>query len=163
MGGNKERAVLMHIRLCSLEYTIKWIMHTVSQLLLSSLCSIWSSSCDLDYGFISAHLPALFTYNGAVFHNGVIKNMWSYICSDQSWHAGNFPCRTAALVICPKRPFINYVRIILTIFDPPPSKIFQTPPPYSYVRFHFVFQHNKMLLEKNQLHKNSQFDVNQNK
>jgi hypothetical protein len=31
-------------------------------------------------------------------------------------------------------------------------KIFQTPPPYSYVRLHFVFQHNKMLLEKDQLH-----------
>ena len=31
-------------------------------------------------------------------------------------------------------------------------KIFQTPLPYSYVRFHFVFQHNKMLLEKDQLH-----------
>ena len=25
--------------------------------------------------------------------------------------------------------------------------IFQTPPPYSYIGFHFVFQHNKMLLE----------------
>ena len=31
-------------------------------------------------------------------------------------------------------------------------KISQTPPPYSYVRFHLVFQHNKMLLEKDQLH-----------
>ena len=51
--------------------------------------------------------------------------------------------------------FINYVRMILAIFDPPlypHVRIFQTPPPYSYVRFHFVFQHNKMLLEKDQLH-----------
>ena len=45
----------------------------------------------------------------------------------------------------------------MVIFDPPTPhvrlrKIFQTPLPYSYVRFHFVFQHNKMLLEKDQLH-----------
>ena len=56
-----------------------------------------------------------------------------------------------------KGTFINYVRIILAIFDPPTPmlrvrKIFQTPPPYSYVRFYLVFQHNKMLLEKDQLH-----------
>ena len=43
--------------------------------------------------------------------------------------------------------------MILEIFYPPyphvsVRKIFQTPPPYSYV----VFQHNKMLLEKDQLH-----------
>ena len=61
---------------------------------------------------------------------------------------------------------MNYVSKILPIFDPPyphvsVRKISQTPPPYSYVRFHLVFQHNKMLLEKDQLHKNSQFDVNQ--
>ena len=30
-------------------------------------------------------------------------------------------------------------------------KILQTPPPYSYVRFHLVFQRNEML-EKDQLH-----------
>ena len=57
--------------------------------------------------------------------------------------------------------------MILAIFDPPflhvrVRKIFQTPPPYSYVGFHFVFQHNEML-EKDKLHQNSQFDVNQNK
>ena len=58
--------------------------------------------------------------------------------------------------------------MILAIFDLPPfphvrvRKIFQTHPPYSYVRFDFVFQHNKML-EKDQLHQNSQFDANQNK
>ena len=49
-----------------------------------------------------------------------------------------------------KVKFINYVRIILAIFHLTyphvrVRKIFQTPPPYSYVRFHFVFQHNKML------------------
>ena len=54
-------------------------------------------------------------------------------------------------------PFINYVRMILAIFDPSyphvrVRKVFQTPPPYSYVRFHLIFQHNKMLLEKDQLH-----------
>ena len=43
--------------------------------------------------------------------------------------------------------------MILEIVDPPyphvrVRKIFETPPPYSYVRFHFVFQHNKMLLER---------------
>ena len=35
---------------------------------------------------------------------------------------------------------INYVRMILAIFAPRSlhgGKIFQTPPPYSYVRFHF--------------------------
>ena len=54
--------------------------------------------------------------------------------------------------------FINYVRMVLAIFDPLPyphvrvRKIYQTPPPYSYLRFHLVFQHNKMLLEKDQLH-----------
>ena len=42
-----------------------------------------------------------------------------------------------------KGPFINSVSMILAIFD---------PPPYSYVRFHLVLQHNKMLLEKDQLH-----------
>ena len=46
--------------------------------------------------------------------------------------------------------------MILAIFDPPyrhvsVSNIFQTRPPYSYVRFNLVFQHNKMLLEKDQL------------
>jgi hypothetical protein len=45
--------------------------------------------------------------------------------------------------------------MILAIVDPPcPNvrvrKIFQTPLPYSYVIFHFVFQNNKMLLEKDQ-------------
>ena len=56
-------------------------------------------------------------------------------------------------------PFINYVRIILAILDSPyprvrVHKIFQIPPAYSYVRFHFVFQYryNKMLLEMDQLH-----------
>ena len=54
--------------------------------------------------------------------------------------------------------------MILAIFDPPyphvsVRKIFQTPPPYSYVRFNLVFQQNKMLLENDQLHQNSQFDV----
>ena len=55
-------------------------------------------------------------------------------------------------------PFINYIRVILASFDPLPyphvivRKIFQTPPLYSYVRFHFVSQHKKMLLEKDQLH-----------
>ena len=39
--------------------------------------------------------------------------------------------------------------MILAIFDP-----------YSYVKFHFVFQYNEMLLEKDQLHWNFQFDVN---
>ena len=58
--------------------------------------------------------------------------------------------------------------MILEIFNLPNPhlrvrKIFQIPPPYSHVRFHFVFQHNKMLLEKDQLHQNSQFDVDQNK
>ena len=59
------------------------------------------------------------------------------------------------MVINGKEPFIDYVRMILAIFDPPRvrvRKIFQTAPPYSYVKFHFVFQHNKMLLEKDQLH-----------
>ena len=45
--------------------------------------------------------------------------------------------------------------MILAIFDPlPPCKgmqDFSNPSPYSFVRFHFVFQHNKMLLEKDQL------------
>ena len=41
-------------------------------------------------------------------------------------------------------PFINYVSMILAIFYTPTphvsvGKIFQTPPPYSYVRFYFVF------------------------
>ena len=54
-------------------------------------------------------------------------------------------------------PFINYVSMILAIFGPPfphvsVRKIFKTPSPYSYVIFHFVFQHNKLLLEKDQLH-----------
>ena len=40
-------------------------------------------------------------------------------------------------------PFINYVRMIMQ---------FLTPLPHSYVIFHFIFQHNKMLLEKDQLH-----------
>ena len=40
-----------------------------------------------------------------------------------------------------KGPIINYVSMILAILDPPLPhvricKIFQTPPPYSYVRFH---------------------------
>ena len=56
-------------------------------------------------------------------------------------------------MISTKGPFINYVSMILAIFDPPyphlsARNIFQTPPPYSYVRFHLIFQHNKMLLEK---------------
>jgi hypothetical protein len=43
--------------------------------------------------------------------------------------------------------------MILAIFDLPyphvrVRKIFQTPPPNSYVRFHFVFRHNKILLER---------------
>jgi hypothetical protein len=52
--------------------------------------------------------------------------------------------------------FINYVRMILAIFDPLPHvrvcKTFQTPPLYSYVRFHLVFQRNKTMLENDQLH-----------
>jgi hypothetical protein len=56
-----------------------------------------------------------------------------------------------------KGPFINYVTMILAIFDHTYPhvricKIFLTPPPYSYIRFHFIFQHNKMLLEKDNLH-----------
>ena len=53
--------------------------------------------------------------------------------------------------------FINYyVRMILAFLTPPyphvrVRKIFQTSPPYSCVRFHLVFQHNKMLLEKDNL------------
>ena len=52
---------------------------------------------------------------------------------------------------------MNYVRMILAMFDTsyPPvrvRKIFETPPPYSDVRIHLVFLHNKMLLEKDQLH-----------
>ena len=39
--------------------------------------------------------------------------------------------------------------MILAIFDPLPHvrerNIFQTPPPYSYVRFYLVFQCNEML------------------
>ena len=53
-----------------------------------------------------------------------------------------------------KVPLIIYVRMILASFDLPyvrVRKIFQTPPPYSCVRFHFVFQHDKILLEKYQL------------
>ena len=52
-----------------------------------------------------------------------------------------------------KGQFINYLNMILTSFNPHVSvrKIFN-PPPYSYVRFYLVFQHNKMLLEKDQLH-----------
>ena len=42
-------------------------------------------------------------------------------------------------------------------------KIFQTLPSLFLRKIYFVFQHNKMKLEKNQLHFNSQFDVNQNK
>ena len=54
-------------------------------------------------------------------------------------------------------PFINCVRMTLEIFDPlyphvSVREIFQTPSSYSYVGFHFVFQHNKMFLEKDQLH-----------
>ena len=56
-----------------------------------------------------------------------------------------------------KGSFINYVRMILAVFYPlhpqvRVRKIFQTPPSYSNVKFHLVFQHNKMLLEKDQLH-----------
>ena len=59
--------------------------------------------------------------------------------------------------ILPKASFINYVRMILAIFDHlyphvRVRKIFQIPPPYSYVKFHLVFQHNTMLLKKDQLH-----------
>ena len=46
--------------------------------------------------------------------------------------------------------------MILAIFDPPPqckgTKDFSNPSPYSNVIFHLVFQYNKMLLEKDQLH-----------
>ena len=64
-----------------------------------------------------------------------------------------------------KGPFINNVKIILAIFDPHVRvrKILRTSLPYSYVKFHFVFRHNKMLLEKDHVRENSQFDVNQNK
>ena len=56
-----------------------------------------------------------------------------------------------------KGPLIYYVSMILAVFYPPylhvsVRKIFHTPAPYSYVRFHLVFQHYKMSLEKDQLH-----------
>ena len=46
--------------------------------------------------------------------------------------------------------------MIMAIFGSPyphvsVRNIFQTRPPYSYVRFHLVFQHNKMLLKKEQI------------
>ena len=51
-----------------------------------------------------------------------------------------------------------FERILCEFLTPPHPHVrvgyigfFKPLPPYSYVRFHFVFQHNKML-EKDQLH-----------
>ena len=56
-----------------------------------------------------------------------------------------------------KGPFVNYVRMILAIFDPSYSrvrvrKIFQTPHTYSYVRFFDFFLYDEILIKNKTCH-----------